>query len=303
MAPRRLANAQTDFVSILNAFTVDVEDYFQVSAFERFISRASWDELPSRVVSSTRRLLAILERHQVRGTFFVLGWVARKFPGLVREIQAGGHEIGSHSYWHRLIYTQTRSEFRTDLRQSKHVLEDITGQPITAFRAPSFSITRRSLWALEILVEEGFKADSSIFPTHHDRYGIPGARPEIHTLHTPAGTLLEFPPSIARWSRLALPAGGGGYFRLYPYRLTTSLLSHINRREQRPFMFYVHPWEVDPEQPRLSAGSGWSRFRHYVNLATTEHKLGRLLQDFPCGTMADVLGQGMYATSVEAAVA
>jgi len=290
-------------VSILNAFTVDVEDYFQVSAFERMISRASWDDLPSRVVNSTRRLLLMLDRHQVRGTFFVLGWVARKFPGLVREIQAGGHEVGSHGYWHRLIYTQTRSEFRTDLRQSKHVLEDITGQPVTAFRAPSFSITRRSLWALEILVEEGFKTDSSVFPTRHDRYGIPGARPEIHTLHTPAGALLEFPPSVAKWNRLTLPAGGGGYFRLYPYRLTNSLLGHINRREQRPFMFYVHPWEVDPEQPRLSVGSGWSRFRHYVNLASTEHKLGRLLRDFPCGAMVDVLGQRMRSASIAAAVA
>jgi polysaccharide deacetylase family protein (PEP-CTERM system associated) len=290
-------------VSTLNAFTVDVEDYFQVSAFENFVSRATWDDLPSRVVANTRRLLALLDGHDVRGTFFVLGWVARKYPALVREIQTAGHEIGSHSYWHRLIYTQTRNEFRTDLRLSKHVLEDITGQPVTAFRAPSFSITRRSLWALEVLVEEGFKTDSSVFPTHHDRYGIPGASPEIHLLHTPAGALLEFPPSVARWNRLALPAGGGGYFRLYPYRLTSGLLGHINRREQRPFMFYVHPWEVDPEQPRLGVGSGWSRFRHYVNLASTERKLTRLLRDFPCGAMADVLGQRRAVHPISAAVA
>jgi polysaccharide deacetylase family protein (PEP-CTERM system associated) len=273
----------------LNAFTVDVEDYFQVTAFETTISRATWDDLPSRVVESTQRLLGLLARHEVRGTFFVLGWVARKFPGLVREIHAAGHEIGSHSFWHRLIYTQSAAEFRADLRQSKELLEDITGTPVTAFRAPSFSITRRSLWALQVLVEEGFTTDSSVFPTRHDRYGIPGARPDIHTLNTPAGPLLEFPPSVARWSRMALPAGGGGYFRLYPYSLTRGLLGHINRRERRPFMFYVHPWEVDPEQPRLGVGSPWSRFRHYVNLASTERKLDRLLREFPCGAMADVL--------------
>jgi polysaccharide deacetylase family protein (PEP-CTERM system associated) len=273
----------------LNAFTVDVEDYFQVTAFESNISRESWDSLPSRVMSNTHELLELLASHQVRGTFFVLGWVARQFPGLVRDIQAAGHEIGSHSFWHRLIYTQTPSEFRADLRMSKQVLEDITGHPVTAFRAPSFSITKRSLWAVDVLAQEGFTTDSSIFPTHHDRYGIPGARREIHTLTTPSGSLLEFPPSIARWAGCSLPTGGGGYFRFYPYRLTRNLLGHINQYEQRPFMFYVHPWEVDPEQPRMRIGSGWSRFRHYVNLATTEAKLNRLLSDFSFGAMADVV--------------
>jgi polysaccharide deacetylase family protein (PEP-CTERM system associated) len=273
----------------LNAFTVDVEDYFHVTAFEGGISRASWDSLPTRVTASTRRLLDLLAGRQVRGTFFVLGWVARQFPGLVREIQAAGHEIGSHSFWHRLIYTQTPAEFRADLRMSRQVLEDITGQAITAFRAPSFSITKRSLWAVEVLAQEGFTTDSSISPTRHDRYGIPGARREIHTLTTPSGSVLEFPPSIARWGGCSLPTGGGGYFRLYPYRLTRNLLHGINHSERRPFMFYVHPWEVDPEQPRMRIGSGWSRFRHYVNLATTEAKLDRLLRDFSFGAVADVL--------------
>jgi polysaccharide deacetylase family protein (PEP-CTERM system associated) len=273
----------------LNVFTVDVEDYFQVSAFEHDIARSAWDDLPSRVVPSTHRLLELLGRHQVRGTFFVLGYVARKFPGLVRQIHTAGHEVGSHSYWHRLIYTQTPEQFRADLRQSKAVLEDAIGAPVTAFRAPSFSITRRSLWSLEVLVEEGFRSDSSIFPTHHDRYGIPGAQATIHTLHTPSGPLAEFPPTIARYGRFAVPVGGGGYFRLYPYSLSRMLLARIACREQRPFMFYVHPWEVDPDQPRLRAGSRLSRFRHYVNLASTESKLERLVRDFPFGRMQDVL--------------
>lgn len=288
----------------LNAFTVDVEDYFQVSAFERDVQRATWNDLPSRVVENTHRLLELLGRNGVRGTFFVLGFVARKFPGLVRQIHAAGHEIGSHSFWHRLIYTQTPEQFRADLRHSKAVLEDAAGVPVTAFRAPSFSITRRSLWALDVLVEEGFQSDSSIFPTHHDRYGIPGAQPTIHTLHTPSGSLTEFPPSIARCGRMALPVGGGGYFRLYPYAISRLLLQRIVRHEQRPFMFYVHPWEVDPDQPRLRAGSGVSRFRHYVNLASTEQKLERLVRDFPLGRMCDVLAhQSAVATPVAVAAA
>jgi polysaccharide deacetylase family protein (PEP-CTERM system associated) len=288
---------------LTNAFTVDVEDYFQVSAFERDIPRTAWSDLPSRVVPSTQRLLDLLARHEVRGTFFVLGFVARKFPELVRQIHAAGHEIGSHSYWHRLIYTQTPEQFRADLRQSKAVLVDTIGSRVTAFRAPSFSITRRSLWALEVLVEEDFASDSSVFPTHHDRYGIPGAQPVIHTLHTPSGPLTEFPPSIARWGRWALPVGGGGYFRLYPYAMSRLLLARIARREQRPFMFYVHPWEVDPQQPRLEAGSRMSRLRHYVNLASTECKLERLLRDFAFGRMCDVLASasGLQPAAVAAA--
>lgn len=276
---------------ILNAFTVDVEDYFQVTAFEKQIDRAGWDDLPSRVVANTQRLLALLADANVHGTFFVLGWVASKFPKLVREIHVAGHEVASHGYWHRLIYNQTPAEFRADLRQSKAVLEEQTQQPLAAFRAPSFSITRRSLWALEILIEEGFSVDSSVFPTRHDRYGIPGAQPQIHRLETPAGSITEFPPSVVRLGSLMLPVGGGGYFRLYPYALTHTLLGRIERTERRPFMFYVHPWEIDPQQPRSQAGSRLSRMRHYVNLATTERKLERLLHDFRFGRTCDVLDQ------------
>ena len=274
-----------------NVFSVDVEDYFQVSAFEGHVPRTKWDDYPSRVVASTQRLLHLLGRRDIQGTFFILGWVARKFPRLVQAIHAAGHEIGSHSYWHRLIYTQTPQEFRQDLRESKRVLEDIIQSPVEAFRAPSFSITRRSLWALEILAEEGFRTDSSVFPTRHDRYGIPGARPEIHALATASGSVTEFPPTIVQWWRMALPAGGGGYFRLYPYALTHALLRRVNGRHGRPFMFYVHPWEVDPGQPRLPVGSRLSRFRHYVNLKNTEQKLERLLSHFKFGRMCDVLAE------------
>jgi polysaccharide deacetylase family protein (PEP-CTERM system associated) len=274
---------------LVHAFTVDVEDYFQVSAFEQHIDRSGWDHFPSRVVANTQHLLETLAKSHVQGTFFILGWVARKFPSLVRAIHSAGHEVGSHSYWHRLIYRQTPAEFRDDLRQSKAVLEDQIQTPVVAFRAPSFSITRRSLWALEVLIEEGFSVDSSVFPTRHDRYGIPGAQSQIHALETPSGRILEFPPTVASWGGFALPVGGGGYFRLYPYAVTRALLASIEHGDRRPFMFYVHPWEIDPRQPRLAVGSWISRFRHYVNLATTQVKLDRLLRDFSFGRLCDVL--------------
>ena len=272
-----------------NAFTVDVEDYYQVSAFDRSIGRVAWRNFESRVVGSTQRLLDVLDRHGVLGTFFVLGWVADRFPGLVRQIVDRGHEVGSHSYWHRLVYEATPAQFREDLRRSIGVIEDASGVKVSRYRAPSFSITGKSLWALEILVEEGIQIDSSIYPVRHDRYGIPGARPMIHTLRTSSGPLIEFPPSVVRYGPCALPVGGGGYFRLYPYWLTRALLNRINHAEQRPFMFYVHPWEIDPGQPRLRAGSALSRCRHYLNLSTTEQKLHRLLDQFSFGPMQNVL--------------
>ncbi|NQT13344.1 MAG: DUF3473 domain-containing protein, partial [Planctomycetes bacterium] len=267
--------------SKLNAFTVDVEDYFQVSAFEKDVPRSKWDLYEIRVVESTRRILDLLNRHNVRATFFVLGWVARRYPNLVREIHGSGHEIGSHGYWHRLIYEQSSPEFRRDLVQSRDALADVLGTPITAYRAPSFSITARSLWALEILAEEGFTVDSSIVPTHHDRYGIPGANGEIHRIETPAGPLWECPPPVVKLGPITLPVGGGGYFRLYPWSWTRHFLSRIHRNGRGPFVFYVHPWEIDPQQPRLPAGSRISRFRHRVNLSRTEAKLDLLLAEFP----------------------
>jgi len=278
-------------MSLLNAFTVDVEDYYHVSAFERYIDRSHWEQYDSRVVANTLRVLELLDQHNTHATFFVLGWIAQRWPNLVREIHRRGHEIGSHSYWHQLIYRQSPDEFRRDLRWSRDVLQDAIGAPVRAHRAPSFSITRQSLWALNILVEEGFQIDSSVFPIRHDRYGIPGARPEIHQLDTHAGTLWEFPMSVVPLGRMNLPIGGGGYFRLYPLAWTLRLLSRINRVHGRSFVFYVHPWELDPGQPRLHVGSWLSRCRHYVNLASTETKLKTLLKTFRFGRLGDLLPQ------------
>ncbi len=277
-------------MDLINAFTVDVEDYFQVSAFEKQIARDQWSQYTSRVVANTHRLLDLLACHDVKATFFVLGWVADRFPQLVRDIHSAGHEIGCHSYEHRLIYDQTPDQFRHDLWRSRNAIQDACGTPITAYRAPSFSITKKSLWALDILAEEGFLVDSSIFPTHHDRYGIPDAEPRLHRIDTSAGPIWEFPPSIVRFCRLNLPVSGGGYFRLYPLSWTVRCLRKINRAKQ-PFMFYVHPWEVDPGQPRLAAGSRTSRFRHRVNLRTTERKLDKLLRMFRFGRLSDAIEQ------------
>jgi polysaccharide deacetylase family protein (PEP-CTERM system associated) len=281
---------------LINAFTVDVEDYYHVSAFERHVERARWESYESRVVASTRRILTLLEKHDVRGTFFVLGWVADHQPALVREIHTAGHEIGSHGYWHRLIYNQTPDEFRTDLVRSRNVLEDLIGSPVTSYRAPSFSITHRSLWALDILIEEGFQIDSSIFPVYHDRYGIPGARRDLHQINRTGGSLWEFPVSVRALAGLKLPVSGGGYFRLYPLTLSLRWLQAINERQQQPFVFYVHPWEVDPDQPRLPAVSRLSRFRHYVNLGSTHSKLDALVSRFQFAPLRDVVAAARQPT-------
>lgn len=275
--------------SMLNALTIDVEDYFQVSAFEKDVPRSEWDLYETRVEKNTHRLLDLLNRHNVRATFFVLGWVARRYPRLVREIHALGHEVGSHGYWHRLIYDQSPREFRRDLVQSRDVLADVLGTAVTAYRAPSFSVTKRSLWALDILAQEGFTIDSSVVPTRHDRYGIPGAERSIHRIETASGPLWECPPPVVKVARFALPVGGGGYFRLYPWSWTRHFLSKIHRNGAEPFVFYVHPWEVDPRQPRLPAGSRIARFRHRVNLSTTEAKLDLLLGEFPFGPLSEVV--------------
>jgi len=278
-------------MSQLNAFTVDVEDYYQVSAFEQDIKRDQWGDYASRVVSNTRRLLRLLEQHQVSATFFVLGWVAERNPHLVREIQDAGHEVASHSFWHRLVYEQTPDEFRADLIASRDVLQDITGEKVTAYRAPSFSVTEKSLWALDILAEEGFEVDSSIFPVYHDRYGIPDAPTDLHQRETTAGPIWEFPVSVRKMTGVNLPISGGGYFRLYPYRFSARCLRRVNERENRPFVFYVHPWEVDPNQPRLPIRSRMSRTRHYVNISKNEKKLDRLLSQFHFGRLRDVIDQ------------
>jgi polysaccharide deacetylase family protein (PEP-CTERM system associated) len=271
---------------LLNALTIDVEDYYHVTGFEGCAPRARWDEFPARVEIGTHRILEQLDRAGVRATFFVLGWVAERQPALVRAIHAAGHEIGCHSYWHRLIYTQTPDEFRADLRRGRDVLQDLIGERVVAYRAPSFSVTRRSLWALDVLIEAGFLVDSSIYPTLHDRYGLARAPLAPHRIERPAGEIWEFP--LAVWRRLGypLPVGGGGYLRLYPYWLTRHALAAINAAG-RPFAVYLHPWELDPEQPRLRPGL-LRGFRHYVGLRHTEDRLRRLLQEFHFGTIADV---------------
>jgi polysaccharide deacetylase family protein (PEP-CTERM system associated) len=274
---------------ITNAFTVDVEDYYQVSAFERYVSRDQWDQHENRVEANTRHMLSLLSRHGVKATFFVLGWVGQRYPQLVREIHQAGHEIASHGYWHRLIYNQTPEEFRDDIRLSRKVLEDIIGVQVYIYRAPSFSITERSRWALEILVEEGFSIDSSIFPIYHDRYGIPGAKPFLHQITTPVGSLWEFPPSVVRFAGQNLPVSGGGYFRLFPLFWTIRCLKKIGRSTGQPFIFYVHPWEIDPEQPRFKQASLKSRFRHYINLRKTQQKLDSLLPKFCFGKVSEVI--------------
>lgn len=274
-----------------NALTVDVEDFYQVSAFERHIPRGQWLEYPQRVAASTRTILEIMAETGTRGTFFILGWIAAQYPELVREIVAAGHEIGLHSNLHRLIYEMSPDEFREDLRTGKAILEDAAGLAVDMYRAPSFSITRQSLWALDILVEEGIRYDSSIFPILHDRYGIPGGRTDIHTIQTPAGPLYEFPPAVCRLLGKNLPISGGGYFRLYPYRLSRCLLHSVNRKQGRPFVFYIHPWEVDPGQPRLPFGSRATQFRHRVGLGRNAAKFRRLLRDFRFGGMREVMDE------------
>ena len=271
----------------LNALTIDVEDYFHVSGFEGCVDRSRWDDFPSRVADNTHRIMDVLAAAGVQGTFFVLGWVAERRPDLVKDIRAAGHEIGSHGYWHRLIYRQTPDEFRADLRHGRDVLQDILGETVTAYRAPSFSITRQSLWALDVLIEEGFLVDSSIYPTRHDRYGIPGAPLEPHRIERPAGTLWEFSPPVYRCAGYPLAVGGGGWFRLYPYAVTRGCLRAVNRAG-RPFAVYLHPWELDPNQPRLAPGR-MAAFRHYVNLRRTEARLTQLLRDFRFGTLSESL--------------
>lgn len=275
-------------MAIQNALTVDVEDYFHVSAFAKSINRADWDKHPLRVEKNTHRLLDLFDEAQVKATFFVLGWVAEQNKGLVTEIAERGHEIASHGYSHQLIYNQTQEVFREETIRSKSLLEDIVQAPIRGYRAASYSITKDSLWALDVLAEAGFNYDSSIFPVRHDRYGIPDANEIPHILETPDGHLLaEFPLSTAKIFNYKLPVAGGGYFRLYPYLLTRAGLRQVNSRQQ-PFIFYLHPWEIDPDQPKVDAG-WFSRFRHYNNLDKCESRLQRLMQDFQFGTAWQVL--------------
>jgi polysaccharide deacetylase family protein (PEP-CTERM system associated) len=255
------------------------------------IPRTEWDAREPRVVDNTRKLLDLFQRFDVRGTFFVLGWVAERYPQLVRDIAARGHEIACHGLSHRLVYEQSPAEFHAETRHAKHLIEDIAGCSVLGYRAASYSIVRESLWALDVLVELGFSYDSSIFPVRHDRYGIPNAERVPHRMPTPGGaSIVEWPLATAHVFGCRLPVAGGGYFRLLPYWLTRWGLSSINRNESQPFIFYLHPWEIDPGQPRVAA-SLLSRFRHYTNLDKCASRLQRLLGDFRFGTVRDSLEQ------------
>lgn len=261
-----------------NVFSVDVEDFFHVEAFSDVVERSKWDEFPSRVVGNTHRLLDLLDAHKVEATFFILGWVCDRQPALVREIVARGHEVACHSYWHRPIFRLSADEFREDTRRAKETIEQTSSAPVQGYRAPSFSITRQSLWALEILAELGFTYDSSIFPITHDVYGIPDGPRRPVMVSTRQGQLAELPMTTFSIRKRNLPVGGGGYLRILPFWYTQWGL-RAAQREGVPFILYVHPWEVDADQPRL-AGRLRSRLRHYTNLDRMEHRLHRLLDRF-----------------------
>jgi polysaccharide deacetylase family protein (PEP-CTERM system associated) len=272
-----------------NALSIDVEDYFHVAALAPSIARASWQSREYRVAANVERLLALFAERGARATFFVLGWVAERSPELVRRIAGAGHEVASHGYSHDLIYNQTPEVFRDETLRSKHHLEDLLGKPVRGYRAASFSITSRSSWALDTLIDLGFEYDSSVFPIRHDRYGMPEVNPAPARLTAPSGrSIVEFPMSVAKWGNFKLPVSGGGYFRIFPYALTKLGLNRINQVHGRPFVFYLHPWEIDTEQPRVKAG--WlSTFRHYTNLDVCEARLSRLLGDFSFDSMENVL--------------
>jgi polysaccharide deacetylase family protein (PEP-CTERM system associated) len=265
--------------SIVNALTIDVEEYFHPNAMDGAVDPSAWDALPHRVEGNTCRLLDILSEHDVRATFFVLGWVAERAPGLVDEIANRGHEIACHGFAHRLAYRLGPELFRADVERARGVLEDRLGRRVEGFRAASYSITSASLWALDTLIELGFAYDSSIFPVRHDLYGIPGWSRVPVRVRRAGGEIIEFPPSTVRFAGRNWPVAGGGYFRLLPYGVTRRAIERLNRRERLPAMVYVHPWEIDPGQPRLAAGRS-ARFRQYANLSRTEPRLRRLLAEF-----------------------
>lgn len=277
-----------------NALTVDVEDYFHVSALSSVISPDDWpDHDKGRVVTSTHRLLDLFDDHNHSATFFVLGWVADRYPELIKEIAQRGHEVASHGWSHQLVYNQSQQAFRQEAERGKKCLEDIVGIEVCGYRAASYSITEKSKWALDILVELGFRYDSSLFPVYHDRYGMPGIPLHPYRLRTDkGGELVEFPLSTVGILGYRLPVAGGGYFRLFPYAFNRWCLKSINRA-QKPFVFYLHPWEIDPDQPRCPV-KGLSRFRHYNNLDKCYDRLEKLLGEFQFGTMKDsLLRQGL----------
>jgi polysaccharide deacetylase family protein (PEP-CTERM system associated) len=269
---------------IRNAMTIDVEDYFQVSAFASHISRDSWSSLPCRVEANIDRILALLDAAGIKATFFTLGWIAERYPAMVRRIAEQGHELASHGYAHQRASDQSAEEFSDDVGRSKALLEDIGGQPVLGYRAPSFSIGSGNLWALDVLKQAGYRYSSSIYPVRHDHYGMPDA-PRFAFYPNGEDGLLELPITTVRLMQRNLPAGGGGYFRFFPYAMSRWLMQRVNDSDRQSAIFYFHPWEVDPDQPRQENISLKTRFRHYVNLGRMETRLKALTRDFQWGRM------------------
>lgn len=260
-----------------NALTVDVEDYFQVSALAPHIPRSSWEDQPCRVERNVERILALLADAGAQATFFTLGWIAERYPGVVRAIAEAGHEVASHGFAHRRATEQSREDFCRDIRRAKAILENLAGVEVKGYRAPSFSIGKANPWAFECIAEAGYRYSSSVYPVRHDHYGLPDA-PRF--AYRPHEALLEIPISTARLGAVNVPAGGGGYFRLFPYALSRSLIRRVNREDRQAAVFYFHPWELDPGQPRIAGTRLKTRFRHYLNLHRAEGRLRRLLADF-----------------------
>ena len=268
-------------------FTVDLEEYFQVSAFETRVARSDWEGFESRVAAQVARLLDLLARHEARATFFALGWVAQRRPDLIRTIASAGHEVASHGWDHARVTHQTPRQFRESIRRTKDLLEEITGAPVLGFRAPSFSIVPGKEWALDVLIEEGYRYDSSLFPVRRPGYGYPNGLAHPHWIERPAGRLAEIPPTTLNWWGLRLPAAGGAYFRLLPYGVVRAALRQCERAGT-PGTFYIHPWEIDPAQPRLDV-SWLTRLRHYGGLGRTAGRLERLLAEFQFTAVRDTV--------------
>lgn len=266
--------------SIVNALTIDVEDYFQVSALEPHFPRSQWDRVPCRVERNVERILEMLDERGVQATFFTLGWVAERYPQLIRRVAAAGHEVASHGFAHERASALTPARFLDDIRRAKAALEDLSGHAVIGYRAPSFSIGAGNPWAHDCIAEAGYAYSSSVYPVRHDHYGMPDAPRFPYRL---ANGLLEVPVTTMRWLGRNWPAGGGGYFRLLPYAVSRWQIARVNRDDGRPAIFYFHPWELDPDQPRVAGVGARTRFRHYVNLGRTERRLRRLLRDFAWG--------------------
>jgi polysaccharide deacetylase family protein (PEP-CTERM system associated) len=280
---------------ITNALTIDVEDYFQVSAFAPHIARSDWEYRECRVERNVDRILAMLAEHEIKATFFTLGWIAERYPQVVRSIVAGGHEVASHGYGHQRVSDLTRDEFDTDIRRAKTVLEDLSSTAVVGYRAPSFSIVATNLWALDSLADAGYRYSSSIYPIQHDHYGMPDAPRFAHRVDS---GLIEIPATTLRLLRRNLPSSGGGYFRLFPYAASRWMLRRVNATDGQAAVFYFHPWEIDPNQPRVQGIGVKTHFRHYLNLARMEPRLQRLLVDFAWGRMDEVFLPGLKRSSL-----